>query len=540
MNELWTRILASYAHEGPFVQHRVKTVFLLNVMMTSAFIVFGLVRLIAGAWATALGEFIIAGAMAIGAMALVKGKFRGASIMVQFVTMAAVILIVILRPGQGVEMLFVTATYLLAALILIPLLAYRKTQIFVAIGVALVAISWIWYSKVFSLGTEATVDYVIILGLVFFAGIFLLQSFNVQVRTIDLVSEEAELEKRRAGALSELIDSVSGSFTVGTILNESAAKTSANAVSMRDAVMTLKKGLSVVESHVQEGSANGDLLEGTENETDRRLSQQDAMIGRTIESIRTVEDTVGDLSEQARARNETLQTLVQKSSEGESRMASTLGSFDRVVNSSGKVLEIIGVIEDIASRTNLLAMNAAIEAAHAGERGKGFAVVAGEIRKLAMETNENSRIVRDNLAVNAREIQVVLGEGKNLQQIFSDFSAAMVLLRSELDDTFRSIDTVAAQTREISSAVGDLDSSRLSLRTAIATMQSATEKTRHNLEQISSTVKVLGTDIQAIDQASQMVIDESRHLAGVGKENSSHMAMLESGLKTLKQAAEGT
>ena len=79
--------------------------------------------------------------------------------------------------------------------------------------------------------------------------------------------------------------------------------------------------------------------------------------------------------------------------------------MEGIANSVTTVTDLITVIDDVAEKTNMLAMNAAIEAAHAGEQGKGFSVVADEIRALAETTAQNAKEVGENLTSMVSEIE---------------------------------------------------------------------------------------------------------------------------------------
>ena len=256
-----------------------------------------------------------------------------------------------------------------------------------------------------------------------------LDSFSLSIGEIQAVSRENEELKRK------LVQALSGA-------SSSAVEIDAGASSIRRQVEGLDSR--IIGAHESlEGMTRG-IAEYTE-----RISEQDTMISSSSSSMEGVLDSMDSIGTIAQGDRSAAERLVAAAGEGRVVFGETFESLSGIAKSVEDVNDMSRVIQEIASRTNLLAMNAAIEAAHAGESGKGFAVVADEIRKLASAASESSKRIGDTIHSVGDRMSKAAGARDRASATFEAMDVQIVSVTSSASK----IDSLLGEIREKTGAV---------------------------------------------------------------------------------------
>lgn len=224
---------------------------------------------------------------------------------------------------------------------------------------------------------------------------------------------------------------------------------------------------------------------------DERISDQIAMVEESTASITQMLATIGNMARLAEKDRQLADGLVRTSDSGREVFLSTFEKIEAITERVGKIEEMIQIIDTIAGQTNLLAMNAAIEAAHAGEAGKGFAVVADEIRKLAEASAEGSREIAGSVHAIVDSIASAREGSVETNKAFGD-------IESSIRDVSRSVS-------EISASLGETDVGGRQILTAMTSLRDLSSSISHESRSVAESTRSISGSMADLDQVAELV-----------------------------------
>ena len=224
---------------------------------------------------------------------------------------------------------------------------------------------------------------------------------------------------------------------------------------------------------------------------DNNIENQAASVSESSSSIEQMVANIHSVADILKKNSELITTLEERTKHAAQTTDDAAIKIKTMVETSESLIEASAVIQNISSQTNLLAMNAAIEAAHAGDAGSGFAVVADEIRKLAEESGSQGKHISQVLKQLSQEIINVADASKNVSDEFGEIQNMTA--------------TIGKQEKVISNAMEEQTVGATQVLDAMRSITNITSEVQNGSTEMMVGVKQVGTEMQKItDGAAEM------------------------------------
>ncbi|MBB5325980.1 methyl-accepting chemotaxis protein [Anoxybacillus tepidamans] len=262
------------------------------------------------------------------------------------------------------------------------------------------------------------------------------------------------------------------------------------------------------------------VANSAENQTSRIESSATSMeqMAQGVANIADRSAAIADLSVQMMAQAEDGEESVKKTVEQMSFIQQSVSKSEEMINMlherSKEIGSILNMISQIADQTNLLALNATIEAARAGEHGKGFAVVADEVRKLAEQSRESAKLIAELIfsiqTDTENTVQMMKQATQNVKsgidisqetaQKFNIISESTKMLQTQLEDISATVQQTSAGIQELSSTVNELSAVARENAATSEEIAASTEEQLASMEEITSVAKSLANMAEELQE----------------------------------------
>src|SRR6266446_1740457 len=270
-------------------------------------------------------------------------------------------------------------------------------------------------------------------------------------------------------------------------------------------MQSMRQQLRQIVGEIRQASGNvsnaaSEIVQGN-TELSQRTQEQAAALEETASSMEEMYSTVKQNADNARQANQLAASARSQAEEGGEVARKAVAAMADISHSSKKIADITSVIDGIAFQTNLLALNAAVEAARAGEQGRGFAVVADEVRKLAQRSAEA-----------AKEIKTLIGDSvekvEGGTRLVDETGQALIEIVTAVKKVSDIVAEIAAASQEQSAGIEQVNK-------AVMQMDEMTQQNAALVEEAAAASESVDSQAQSLRQLMEFFqVDTTRDETG--------------------------
>jgi len=250
---------------------------------------------------------------------------------------------------------------------------------------------------------------------------------------------------------------------------------------------------------VTETAATVEEIVRTIKQLNNNIETQAASVAQSSSSVEQMVANIASIGQTLGKTDGVIKNLTTATGDGKATLVTSNTVTQKIAEESGSLMEASSVIQHIASQTNLLAMNAAIEAAHAGEAGKGFAVVADEIRKLAEDSAAQGKTITTTLKTLSSEIETLSASSKTVEEKFN----AIFTLAEQVKD----------MSNRLTEAMREQENGSKEVLIAIKSINTVTTEVQAGSEEMLKGGEGVAEEMRKLDNLTRVITESMNEMA---------------------------
>ncbi|UTD13754.1 HAMP domain-containing protein [Treponema denticola] len=277
---------------------------------------------------------------------------------------------------------------------------------------------------------------------------------------------------------------------------------------------------------VTETSATIEQVISRLGELDSDIEVQASSIEQSSAAVEQMVANIASVTNNLEKNNALIKTVYEQTKNGKIGARSANDVVAQIASLSASLMETSEIIQNIASQTNLLAMNAAIEAAHAGESGKGFAVVADEIRKLSEESNMQGKQIGEVMKKSTQIIEKLSVVGAAAEKSFITVYELVNQISQQEELMVAAMKEQENGSNEVLQAIKNINEITGEVKTRAVEMLSGGIKVSEEMQKLDALTKNINNSMNEMAAASSEINDSSKEVSDISQKNKNSIEQL--------------